>query len=449
MPAFTTIAVAACISLLALACQPKVAADEVLLTGSEGLFAVDLDTAEHRLVEIRGEALPYHATLLAGGTISLLAYVDAELRPGYALVSSTGRVLHRRYGFAPYPVGDELVLGVRLSEVLEQVAYDSAVEIVPLNGGDPRTMPRSLPLTPLAVPADSLAPTAASAQEPPLILTYRPKRFGLDLLYPWDKKLLLTAIDAQGSTRWEMEVTTEEYLADLSLLAATPDLFLLFGLYNQFGGEYFALNRADGKLLWQRPLDIIPWTQTVYPYLNFGEVLPVEMNGMSVGFPAQRPSQAEAGKLRLELNTGDAHFERNSPWVEVVRSQWEATASRAAADGYREETLADGAILRIGRDRLVLERGGQDVWMRERVPVFGEGLELAAAGDKLMLLVEAPCVEMGLAAQGLPYLLEVETGEDFANPAGAGAAWLQPVELDGRRLILTKAGVRWLRKAGS
>lgn len=449
MPALTPIAVAACISLLTLACQPKVAADEALFTGTDGLFTLDLDTAEYRQVEVRGEPLAYRATLLAGGTISLLAYVDKDLKPGYALVSSTGRLLHRSFGFAPYPVTDGLVLGVKLSEVLEGEAYSSAVEVVPLNGGRPRTMQRSLPLTPLAIPADTLYAPPAQPVEPPLILTYRPKRFGLDLLYPWDKKLLLTAIDQQGATRWEMEVTTEEYLADLNLLAATPDLYLLFGLYNQFAGEYYAINRADGSVLWQRTLDIIPWTLTVYPYLNFGEVLPVEMNGTAAGFPAQRPSQSEVGKLTVELSTGDISFEESSPWVETARDRWEASAEAAQAEGYREETLPDGAVLRIGRDRLVLERGGQDVWERERIPAFGEGLELAAAGKKLMLLVESPRVGISIAAQGIPHLLEVETGRDFTNPAGEGAAWLQPVEVNGRRLILTATGVRWIAKPAS
>jgi len=447
MPGLTSLAAACCVSLLLLACQPAAAAKETLFVGADGLHAVDLDTGTHRKVQLQGKPLAYRAVPLAGGQAILLAYVDDELRPGYALVSSTGRLLHRRHGFAPYPVGEKLLLGVKLSEVQEGVSYSSAVEVVPL-GGKPRTMPHSLPLSLLAVPAESPSLPGAEVEEPPLILTYRRSGHALNLLYPWDKRLTLTAIDREGAVRWVQELVTDGYLADMNLVAATPEAFLLFGLYNQFAGEYVALSRADGSILWRRTEDVIPWTVTRYPYLHFGEALLVHCEEAVASFPVQRPAQAEVGKLTVDLSTGDIRYEQGSEWVRAVRANWEAAAAEAAVEPEREERLPDGAMLHLGRDRLTLRRDGRELWARERIPAFGEGLELAKAGERLLLLVERPRVKLGLAAQGIPYLLEAETGADFTNPAGEGAAWLEPVEVNGKALILTETGVRWIAGTG-
>ncbi|OGK09822.1 MAG: hypothetical protein A2Y63_04755 [Candidatus Riflebacteria bacterium RBG_13_59_9] len=106
-----------------------------------------------------------------------------------------------------------------------------------------------------------------------------------------------------------------------------------------------------------------------------------------------------------------------------------------------ERELDNGETLALTTEAILLRRGDAEIWSHELVPDLGTGLELEAFGEELILLVERPAIGTSLGAQGIPHLLNRETGGEVEIPVRPDAQYFVPLEFNGRRLLLTPSGV--------
>jgi len=416
--------------------------------GAQGCFVsgrklgvVDLDRSEWAISEYGETLLPYRWERLESG-LWLLRYLGEDLSCGFALVNDQGRVRQRLNGYAAYPVNEKFLLAVAVTGSSEHLPEDTRIAVISLD--EPvrrRQFAHTTVLWPLAYDLAPGQPAARTAGARTLLVTFIPRRFSRDYSYLWAPKLKFTSLNSEGMVVWESEVVTRQLLVDIELLWAGERLCVLYGRYGYVSGEYFALSQDDGSLRWQEPSTVLPTAMPQYPYVNFAEVLPAEADGELLRFPAYDSREPKRMVAELGLESGKLTLVEDSGWLAradgVLRER--LTAPLGAASWCRDLGCEETLVLEA--NALSLFRGAEQVWSCPVAARFGEGLELEACGEKLLLLIERPAAAVSLGAQGVPHLVDRATGQAAPSPLGRDVQFFRPLTIGGRTLLLTPTRV--------
>lgn len=412
--------------------------------GGRSFALVDLDTGEWRVRKLRTQMIPYTSSELTNGRL-LVSYVDESLSCGFLLLDQEGSALYRKDGYAAYVFGDDIVLAVHLGEALETRPAEYSVEVIDTeNPGAAVHYENTFALSPMGRDWRSLQ----NAGDPtPLLVTYTPRGFGADYLYPWTKDLRVSALKLDGRVAWISGIRARNLLTNLELLYTGQDVHLLYGKHDYFSGEYVLLDAITGRVLWHTRNTIIPVSKTQHPYVNFHGFLPVETQESTLRFPAYDSRVQELNVAEIDLRRGGIELLDDKEWLaEADRAFKKAQEPPTSVSAWSEE-LSTGETLALTRDSLSLSINGAETWARPAVPDFGENLELAAAGEELVLLVERPGRTAALSSQGVPHLIDRSAGKDVRIPVDGNPAVCEPLMFGERLLLLTSDDVRlveWL-----
>ncbi len=412
--------------------------------GGRVFAVVDLDTSEWHIRKLRTPLIPYTYSELSNGTL-LVSYVDDSLSCGFLLLDQEGCVLYRKDGYAAYVFGEDIVLAVHLGEALETRPAEYAAYVIDTrNPGAAVHYENTFALTPTGRDWRALQDASSS---PPLLLTYTPRGSGADYFYPWAKDLRLTALTQGGSVVWVSVVTARRLLTDLELLYTGQEVHLLYGQHDYASGEYILLDAESGRVMWHAPNAIIPASKTQYPYINFLDVLPVEVRGYTLRFPAYDSGKRKLKVAELDLRQGGMKLLDDERWLAEVDRAFREIQEPPSSVRTWSEDLSGDETLALSPESLRLSRGGAEVWSRPAIPDFGTGLELVSAGNELLFLVECPGCMTALSAQGVPHLIDRKTGQDVRVPVDGEPAVCRPLMFGEKLLLLTSDDVRlveWL-----
>ncbi len=405
----------------------------------EGLTAVNLDTGEVDAGAHTKPAIPYIATPTGEGR-NVLSYVDWDLNCGFSVHDRFGVAKARLQGYVAYRLGDNAILGVMVSEVLENLAGSSSVALVKTGSAlGVEIMDKTTPLAPQGMLLNG------DAMGLPLLMTYRPRRSLTDLYYRWQREVKFTAISSSAEKLWSVNASTAMPVADMELIGECGGVMLLYARYDYVHGEYIGLDAGSGEVLWQRASTIIPISQNEYPYADFAYQIQLEIEGGRAFFPAYDSRFSDRGKCALELSTGEARLEDDAAWLKRADAAWLAGQLPAEVTLPKSRDIGGGEKLSIGDGMLRLTSGGKTVWERKLFPHFGAGLELERAGKKLLLLVEKPAIQSRTGAQGIAHILERASGNETMPELEQGAQYFQPLIIGGKVLLLTPEGSRLCR----
>jgi hypothetical protein len=283
--------------------------------------------------------------------------------------------------------------------------------------------------------------------QPPLLVTYTPRGFCTDYFYPWTKDLRVSALKRDGNVAWISGIRARKLLTNLELLYTGEEVHVLYGQHDYYSGEYILLDAESGRVMWHARNAIIPMPETLYPYVNFLDVLQVEAHGYALRFPAYDSGKRKLKVAELDLRQGGMKLLDDKGWLaEIDRAHREIQEPPPNVSAW-SENLSGNETLVLLPDSLRLSHGGAEVWTRPTVPDFGEGLDLAAAGEELVFLVEQPGCLTSLGSQGVPHLIDRSTGKDVRIPVDGEPAVCRPLMFDEKLFLLTSDDARlveWL-----
>jgi hypothetical protein len=199
--------------------------------------------------------------------------------------------------------------------------------------------------------------------------------------------------------------------------------------------------------LWHARNTIVPVSKTQHPYVNFHDFLPVETQESTLRFPAYDSRMQELNIAEIDLRQGGVKLRDDKEWLAGIDRAFKEIQESPVSVGTWSEELDTGETLELTRDSLSLSIDGVEIWARPVVPDFGEGLEFAAAGETLVLLIERPGRTTALSSQGVPRLIERSTGEDVSIPIDGEPAVYRPLMFGEKLLVLTSNDVKlveWL-----
>lgn len=416
--------------------------------GGKVFAVVDLDTGDWRPHRLKAELIPYTYRKLSNGTL-LVSYLGDLLSCGFLLLDTDGRVLYRKDGYAPYVFGEDIVLAVHLGEALEARPAEYAAEVIDTRKPDAAVhYENTLALSPAGYDWRALPNTGS---QPPLLLTYTPRGSGADYFYPWAKDFRLTALKQDGSAAWISGIRARRLLTDLELLYTGHGVHLLYGQHDYTRGEYILLDAESGKVMWHAQNTVIPVPKMRYPYVDLLDILPAEVRGYILRFPAYDSGKRKLRVAELDLRQGGIALLDDGGWLAAVdRAFREAQEPPSGVSAWSED-LSGGETLVLTPESLRLSRREAEAWSRPVVPDFGEGLELVSAGNELLFLIERPGRATTMGAQGIPHLIDRSTGKDVRIPVEGEPAVYQPCIFGGKLLLLTTEDARlveWLPVSG-
>lgn len=417
--------------------QPTLQTSSLALFATQsGITTVDLDTGAVKAENSAKPAIPYVFTSAGEGGY-LVSYVDWNLECGFGVYDSSGKEKARLHGYAASKISDNALLGVMVSDVLEDRAGGSDVTLIKVAPEFmTQKMARTIVLAPQALRLDS------GALGLPLLMTYRPRIAPDSLFYCWQCEVEFTAINADTEKLWSSDVTTGMLATDIIHLGDCGGVLLLWAQFDYLRGEYIGLDAATGKVLWQRMSTIIPIFGNDYPYADFAYQLPLEAGEGNAAFPAYDSRESVKGKCVVKLSNGDLSIETDAAWNMRADDAWLAGQQPAEVDEPKSWSLDGAEKLSVDGGVMKLARGGEAVWERKLVPHFGTGLELERAGKALLLLVEKPSRESGAGAQGILHLIDRATGNELHSDIELGAQYFEPLIIGGKALVLEPNGTR-------